>query len=167
MSRIPLKIGVRKVVHPHLLFERDSCYGNKVNPPFSIGNIPVEGKSIALIMESSDQQGINRTHWIAWNIPATGLILENESRGDAGINDFGTQGYLGPSLINFPNSCTFRFFVLDRFLSFPKPSMVSKFDLYAHIINYGLGHGKYEFQNLPLKKLSAPLDTHRKALELK
>lgn len=124
-----------------MLPEKYSCHGVNINPPLKIENIPDEAKSLALVMESCDENLTLLTHWVVWNIPVTGRILENEQRGECGINDFGGLGYCGPCSIETPLKCTFRIYAFDRFLNFPF-SPVTKFDLYSSIIYYGVGHGQ-------------------------
>lgn len=141
MGRAILKITSRKLGKGRQLPEKYFCHGSNVNIPIDIENIPSATKSLAVVMESSDSDGIRRTHWIQWNIPVTERIRENELRGEIGLNDFGSKGYMGPELNAKPLECTFRIYALDRFLEFSN-SKASKFDLEGSVLYYGVGHGK-------------------------
>lgn len=141
MERSILKIESRKLGKRGQLPDKYTCHASNVNLPLKIENIPPATKSIAVVMESFDRDGVSRTHWIAYNIPITGSIRENELRGDTGLNDFGGKGYWGPGSISKSLECTFRVYALDRFLNFSNKK-VCKFDLEGGIRYYGLGHGK-------------------------
>ena len=147
MSRETLIVKPGTADHSCRLFEKNACFGENFNPPFEIGNIPEKGRSLVVIMESTYQNESSRANWISWNIPLTGRVLEDESRGQTGKNDFGGQGYWGPDVVYPPLNCIFRFYVLDRYIHFPDPRKVTKFDLYSSIIQYAIGHGKILFRN--------------------
>jgi phosphatidylethanolamine-binding protein (PEBP) family uncharacterized protein len=91
-------------------------------------------------MDSCDEKLTPLTHWVVWNLPTTSVIFENEQRGEFGTNDFGGLGYCGPCSVLSLVKCTFRIYAFDRFLKFSF-SPVTKFDLYASVIYFGLGHG--------------------------
>jgi Raf kinase inhibitor-like YbhB/YbcL family protein len=141
MKREILKVSIEKSGEDGLLPGKYSCHGANINPPLSISNIPENTKSLALIMETCDLNSNVLTHWVLWNVPATGKILENEQRGESGVNDFGGVGYCGPCSLDIPLKCTFKIYAFDRFLNFDYPA-VTKFDLYASVIYYGLGYGE-------------------------
>lgn len=118
-----------------------SCFGDNVNPPLEIHNIPMHAKSLAVVFESIGSEEETKTHWLIWNIPTSTHIIENESRGQVGFNDFGVKGYWGPKISGHFSECVFRIFAFDSFLTFPE-NKVTKHDLYSSVINYGLGWGK-------------------------
>jgi Raf kinase inhibitor-like YbhB/YbcL family protein len=140
MKRQIIPVWLEKLEFDGILPERYSCHGGNINPPLLIQNVPDGTKSLALIMDSCDEKSTSQTHWVVWNLPATCKIFENEQRGEFGINDFGSKGYYGPCAIASPLKCTFRIYAFDRFLNFSF-SPVTKFDLYASVIYFGLGHG--------------------------
>lgn len=141
MGRIILKITSRKLGKGGQIPEKYSRRGRNINMPIDIENIPEATKSLAVVMESSDSDGILRTHWVHWNIPVTEQIREEELRGETGLNYFGGSGYMGPEFNSTPVECTFRIYALDRFLEFSN-AKVSKSDLEGSVLYYGVGHGK-------------------------
>jgi Raf kinase inhibitor-like YbhB/YbcL family protein len=145
MKREIINVSFEKFVGDGCLPEKYSCYGGNINPPLRIENIPDGTKSLGLIMESCADNSTSLTHWVVWNLPATAKIHENEQRGELGTNDFGGVGYCGPCSFENPLQCTFKIFAFDRLLHFPF-NPVTKFDLYASIIYYGLGHGQVRCQ---------------------
>jgi Raf kinase inhibitor-like YbhB/YbcL family protein len=83
-----------------------TCDGDDVNPPLRIETLPVETKSIVLIVDDPDAPKGNWNHWIVWNIPPMEEIAENTVPGVEGMNDFQKQSYSGPC----PPSGTHRYF---------------------------------------------------------
>jgi Raf kinase inhibitor-like YbhB/YbcL family protein len=85
------------------------------------------------------------THWLAWNIPVTHYIKENNVHGVEGINDFGLQGYSGPCPPTGTHRYFFKVYALDCILELSKP--VNKHDLEkaisGHIIAFGEIMGNY------------------------
>ena len=141
MGRTILKIKSRKLGKGGHLPKKYSRHGINVNLPIDIENIPEATKSLAVVMESCDSDGILKTHWFQWNIPVTEQIREKEMRGETGLNDFGHKGYIGPGIHATLMECTFRIYALDRFLEFSN-AKVSKSDLEGSVLYYGVGHGK-------------------------
>lgn len=140
MGRTILKITSGKLEKGGQIPEKYSRQGSNVNMPIDIENIPEKTKSLAVVMESCDNEGKLKTHWVQWNIPVSEQIREKELRGETGLNDFGGHGYMGPGS-NTPVECTIRIYALDRFLEFSN-SKISKFDLAGRVRYYGVGHGK-------------------------
>lgn len=141
MARAILKLTCSEMGEGGQLSEKYTFPGCSVNPPLEIENIPAAAKSLAVIMESFTGSGIVHTHWVAWNIPVTNRIRENELRGDSALNDFGKTGYWRQGSSEEILGVNIRVYALDRFLDFPG-SKVSKFDLENEIRYFGLGHGK-------------------------
>lgn len=86
-------------------------YGYKfenINPPLKIIEIPLEAKSLVLIMDDPDAPSGDWVHWILYNIPIINEIKENSIPKNAiqGINSWGNKKYDGPS----PPSGTHRYF---------------------------------------------------------
>lgn len=77
-----------------------SCEGGDINPELQIQNVPMETRSLALIVHDPDapiEGGF--THWLVWNIdPMTTLIKEESVPPGAteGANGAGKVGYMGP-----------------------------------------------------------------------
>jgi Raf kinase inhibitor-like YbhB/YbcL family protein len=83
-----------------------SCLGENVNPPLKIDGIPVEAKSLVLIVEDPDAPMGLWIHWVVWNIPTTGTINEDSIPGTEGVTTSKKRGYGGPC----PPSGTHRYF---------------------------------------------------------
>jgi Raf kinase inhibitor-like YbhB/YbcL family protein len=75
-----------------------TCDSGDNFPNLMVGNIPMEAKSYAIIVEDPDAISGTFVHMIAWNIPLSTRIDEGNifSRGVVGENDFGKKNYLGP-----------------------------------------------------------------------
>jgi len=72
------------------------------NPPLSISGVPLEAKSLVLIMDDPDVPKQLRPegvfdHWVVYNIPAqNGSFNEGEVFGTTGLNGRGEAKYTGP-----------------------------------------------------------------------
>lgn len=79
---------------------RCSCDGGNSSPNLQISGVPMEVKSLAIIMDDPDAtRGVPFTHWMIWNIPpSTEEFLDGRFPPVAiqGKNDAGTVGYAGP-----------------------------------------------------------------------
>ena len=91
--------GMLKLEH---VFNGFGCEGENKVPQISIGNIPVDAKSLALTVYDPDAPtGSGWWHYIAYNIPTyINKIAKGESKIAQGVkfgkNDFGTYNYGGP-----------------------------------------------------------------------
>ncbi len=83
-----------------------SCDGEEVNPPLTIMGIPNVTQTLALIIDDPDAPRGTFDHWILWNIPPTGTILEKSVPGTEGLNSAGEHSYIGMC----PPSGTHRYF---------------------------------------------------------
>jgi hypothetical protein len=71
-----------------------TCEGASTSPRLKIGNIPDKAAALAIIVHDPDapkQGGVS--HWVAWNLPASGDIPEGYNGGMQGLNSDGTHGY--------------------------------------------------------------------------
>ena len=94
--------------------------GGNMRPGLTLGHIPADAKSLAIIVHDPDapvQGGF--THWTVWNLPPTDQTIgETELPAEAieGTNSAGTVGYVGP----YPPSGTHRYifylYALDSML---------------------------------------------------
>lgn len=126
-----------------------TCEGENINPPLTIGEIPGETKSLALIMEDPDAPNGTFDHWLVWNIPVTGSIGEKSNQGIAGINDFGKSGYGGPCPPTGTHRYFFRVYALDVELDLEadasKKMLLEAID--DHVLAMGELMAKYEKKN--------------------
>jgi Raf kinase inhibitor-like YbhB/YbcL family protein len=140
-----LEITSSAFTHEGFIPARYACDGANVNPPLNIEHIPTEAVSLVLIVDDPDAPVRPWTHWLAWNIPVTHYIKENNVHGVEGINDFGLQGYSGPCPPTGTHRYFFKVYALDCILELSKP--VNKHDLEkaisGHIIAFGEIMGNY------------------------
>lgn len=86
-----------------------TCDGDDINPPLHIREVPIDSKSLVLIVDDPDAPAGTWVHWTLWNIdPNTKDILENNVPENAveGVTSGGKPGYDGPC----PPSGTHRYF---------------------------------------------------------
>jgi Raf kinase inhibitor-like YbhB/YbcL family protein len=95
---------------------------DNINPPLSIGGIPDETESLALIMDDPDAMepaGKIWDHWVVWNIdPSTNEIPEDWTVTSAteGENDYEEPGYGGPNPPDREHTYYFKLYALDTSL---------------------------------------------------
>lgn len=123
-----------------------TCDGIDVSPPLQIGHIPENAVCLALIVDDPDAPGGEWVHWVAWNIPVTSLIRENELHGAEGTNDFKVRDYRGPCPPSGTHRYIFKVYALDALIDLPGRSR--KFHLEkamgGHILAYGELTGIYQ-----------------------
>ncbi len=93
-----------------------TCDGADVSPPLTIGGVPKEAGSLALIVDDPDAPAGTWVHWVVWNIgPGTVEIPENSVPKGAvlGTNDFRKQAYGGPCPPSGTHRYFFKLFALD------------------------------------------------------
>jgi Raf kinase inhibitor-like YbhB/YbcL family protein len=93
--------------------DRFGCRGENINPPLTIENIPAGTQSLALIIEDPDASPGTFTHWVMYDIPATGTIEERSAPGREGMNSGGGKGYTGPCPPSGTHRYLFRIYALD------------------------------------------------------
>src|SRR3989338_10790960 len=125
-----------------------TCDGENVNPPITIADVPINTKSLTLIVDDPDAPVGSWNHWLVWNIdPATKDINENSVPAGAvlGTNDFGKLGYGGPRPPSGTHRYIFKVFALDTILNVPRGAKREKLEtaMKNHIINRGELMGKY------------------------
>ena len=95
-----------------------SCEGAEVSPPLTITGIPAGAKSLAIIVHDPDAPKAGGvTHWVAWNLPATGNIPENFKGAQQGLNSDNKPGYKGMCPPDGTHHYYFMVYALDSKLS--------------------------------------------------
>ncbi|UCS92044.1 YbhB/YbcL family Raf kinase inhibitor-like protein [Echinicola marina] len=147
MKRHALNISCSKILNDQRIPGIYTCDGKNINPPLKTGNLPKKTKSIAVIMEDKEMSAAGSVHWLAYNIPATGMINENEQNCLYGLNDFNQKCYTGPCPDHGLHKYLFRVYALDDFLYFYHEN-VSRLDVEEgiryHIVGYGELIGYYK-----------------------
>lgn len=114
--------------------------GENVNPPLEISQIPINAKSLVLIMDDPDAPYGIWNHWILFNIHVQGdflIIKEKSAPTEAvqGKNSWKKDNYMGPS----PPSGTHRYFLKVYALDIKSLGLTSSTDKSA-VEKAMLGH---------------------------
>lgn len=125
-------------------------HGNE-NPPFLINGIPLETKSLTLIMDDPDAQaavGKIWVHWIICNIePNTREIPELYSLPNTikGKNDFGELDYGGPAPPDKRHTYLFKLYALDSKLDLQNGATKDQVEnaMKGHILEQTILKGTY------------------------
>jgi Raf kinase inhibitor-like YbhB/YbcL family protein len=129
---------------------RFTCDGGDANPELRIQGVPVEAKSLVLIMDDPDAPGGTFTHWTVWNIdPRTGVIAEGSAPLGAveGKTSFGRRGYGGPCPPpGKPHRYFFKLYALDTVLNLEPEVSVSELKnaMQGHIVAEAELMGTYQ-----------------------
>jgi Raf kinase inhibitor-like YbhB/YbcL family protein len=94
--------------------------GDNKSPQLLIGGIPLNAKTLVLIVDDPDAPAGLWTHWLLWNIPATtAVIAEGKVPEHAveGKNSFGNARYDGPAPPSGTHRYFFHVYALDSSLS--------------------------------------------------
>lgn len=100
---------------------------SNVNPPLSIGGVPGDAKSLALVVDDPDAvepAGKVWDHWTVWNVPPSVAEIPEDWTPDAdgattGTNDFDERGYGGPAPPDREHTYRFKLYALDTALDLP------------------------------------------------
>jgi Raf kinase inhibitor-like YbhB/YbcL family protein len=119
--------------------------GQNINPPLKLKNVPIETKSLVLIVEDPDAPIRTWVHWIVWNIPPTVKIKENSIPGTEGINDFREHHYVGPCPPSGTHHYHYKIYALDDLLYINDNATKEKAEkiMSSHIIAFGELTGTY------------------------
>lgn len=82
-----------------LLPSEYTCEGEGVNPALTIEDVPMDTKSLVLIVDDPDAPTGLFTHWVLWNIPPTIHEIETDSTPSGAVegeNSLGEIGYTPP-----------------------------------------------------------------------
>lgn len=127
--------------------------GADISPALSWSGLPPETKSVALICDDPDAPDGTFTHWIVYNIPPAvtalaGKIPIQDRLPDGslqGRNDFGKNGYSGPSPPSGTHRYFFRIYALDAPLDLKPGATREQLDaaLKGRILARGERMGRY------------------------
>ncbi len=125
-----------------------TCDEKNISPPLSIEHVPVDAKSLALIVDDPDAPGGIWVHWIVWNIPVTQHLQENIVHGEEGLNDFQQYHYGGPCPPSGTHRYFFKVYALDTILHLPASTNKLQLEkaMSEHIIAFGEIIGLYKKQ---------------------
>lgn len=103
-----------------------TCEGKNYNPPLTISDVPIEAKTLVLIMDDPDVPKSRRPdgmydHWIVYNMPAETKEIAAHSTpfGLQGRNTAGNNEYTGPCPPDREHRYFFKLYALDQALDLP------------------------------------------------
>jgi Raf kinase inhibitor-like YbhB/YbcL family protein len=153
MKHIEKAVDYRQMVISSTAFKANemipakyTCDGIDVSPPIDISDIPEETKCLAIIMDDPDAPVGTWVHWIAWNIPVTHHIKEDDVHGVQGMNDFIQHHYGGPCPPSGTHRYFFKVYALDALLDLPRHTKKPQLEkaMSEHIIGFGEIIGLYK-----------------------
>lgn len=132
--------------HNAMIPSQYSCEGRQVSPPLSVSHIPAGTKSLALILHDPDapMKG-GFTHWVMWNIDASGTIAENYKGAEQGMNSANKEGYIGMCPPSGTHHYHFYVYALDTKLSLGHDANKAALEkaMQGHILAEGVLTGLY------------------------
>jgi len=133
-----------------------TCDGANINPPLEIRNIPVEARSLAIIVDDPDAPSGDWVHWLVWNIPVRQHVKENCVPGIEGVNDFKQHYYSGPCPPSGSHCYYFKIYALDAMLDIPHTSNKIHLEkcMSDHILAFGEITGMYKRKSSAVSELS-------------
>ena len=160
-----MQITSRVFQHNEYIPGKYTCDGPDVNPPLTFSDIPVQTKSMVIIVDDPDAPDGLFTHWALYNLsPGTQQLSENagSGAGTQGRNDFGTIGYGGPCPPTGTHRYFFRLFALNEELHLPEglPRKELNDALKNHIVEIAELIGLYEKRSEPSEVFSQDLNEY-------
>ena len=134
-----MKITSPAFEHNTFIPSKYTCDSININPPLKFSDIPLEAKTLLLIVDDPDVPMGTWIHWTIWNIsPKTTEISEDSSprEGTEGITSFGRTGYGGPCPPSGTHRYFFKLYALDKTLDLKSNSYVRDIEkaIEGHII---------------------------------
>jgi Raf kinase inhibitor-like YbhB/YbcL family protein len=125
-----------------------------ISPPLAWSEVPVQAKSLALIVDDPDAPSGDWVHWVVYNMPATMREMPEDVGPDERIPGIGIQGRNGSGKIGwvgpYPPSGTHRYFfklyaldnVLDDVPGLSKDQLLKA--MTGHVLARGELMGRYK-----------------------
>ncbi len=128
-----------------------SKYGENRIPPLHFEDVPVNARSVALVVEDPDAPGGTFNHWLVYNVdPRIHDIRENSVpvMATQGRNDFGEVEYGGPKPPSGEHRYFFKAFALDTVLALARGAKRNDLDreMSSHVIDSAQLMGRYSHQ---------------------
>jgi Raf kinase inhibitor-like YbhB/YbcL family protein len=102
-----------------------TCDGENINPPLEFLEIPLNSKSLVLLIDDPDAPSGDWVHWIVWNIDSKINQIKQDSfpkLAVQGLNDFNKNEYGGPCPPSGVHRYFFKLYALDTKLNLGKTS---------------------------------------------
>ncbi len=118
-----MKISSPAFKHNQRIPSKFTCEGEDISPTLIISDVPVEAKSLALIVDDPDAPGKTWVHWVVFDIPSTTAEIKEDSiPGTQGYNDFGRNDWGGPCPPSGTHRYFFKIYALDAALNIKEGS---------------------------------------------
>ncbi|MBT4849463.1 YbhB/YbcL family Raf kinase inhibitor-like protein [Candidatus Parcubacteria bacterium] len=116
-----MKIISKSFEHNQSIPKQYTCDGEDTSPQLSIGDVPIDTKSLVIIMDDPDAikpAGKVWDHWIVFNIPPDTIEIPEgkEPRGIHGIGTSENFDYHGPCPPDTEHRYFFKVYALDAML---------------------------------------------------
>ncbi len=123
-----------------------TCDGLNINPELIIEDIPVNTKSLAIIVDDPDAPNGTFCHWLLWDIPPKTTIKEDSRPGTQGRNSIHENKYFGPCPPSGTHHYHFKVYALDAKLNLPPNTGEKELlnTMKGHIISSGDLVGLYK-----------------------
>lgn len=117
-----MKITSLVFEHNQSIPAKYTCDGEDINPALKFDDVPVEAKSLVLIMDDPDAPAGVWDHWIVFNIPLTvkEVFEDEQAPGVQGTNSSGSLNYHGPCPPDREHRYFFKLYALDNMLDLPE-----------------------------------------------
>ena len=128
--------------------------GEDKSPPLQIAEVPLNTRTLVLIMDDPDAPSGTFTHWIVFDLdPKTREIGEDRAPENArqGINDYGQAEYGGPHPPSGVHRYYFRIYALDTRLDLPRGSTRRQIEdaMNGHVLETAQVIGRYAAEAQP------------------
>jgi Raf kinase inhibitor-like YbhB/YbcL family protein len=134
-----MKITSPAFEHSSFIPSKYTCDGMNINPLLKFSDIPLEAKTLLVILDDPDAPMGTWVHWTIWNIsPKTTEISEDScpEEGIEGMTSSGMTGYRGPCPPSATHRYFFKLYALDKTLDLKSNSHVGDMEkaIEGHII---------------------------------
>ena len=100
-----------------------TCDGENSAPELEISDVPIDAKSLVLIVDDPDAPMGTWVHWLLYNIPVSITKIDAKNlpqEAKQGITDFGTVGWGGPCPPSGTHRYFFKLYAIDKALELPE-----------------------------------------------
>lgn len=80
---------------------RHTCRAENLSPPLFFHGVPIEARSLCIVLEDLDDPGGTVALWVVWNIPASTVAVDENGMARVqgavvGVNNAQQNRYIGP-----------------------------------------------------------------------
>lgn len=148
-----MKITSPAFAHNESIPSQYTCDGEDINPPLQCSDVPLEAKSLALIVDDPDAPSGIWDHWIIFNVPPDTMTIP-EGEEPLGVHGIGTSkntNYHGPCPPDKEHRYFFKLYALDAMLELPSGANKQEVEqaMKKHILAQAELIGRYERKSQP------------------